>query len=59
MITSRSRTRLRSHPCSWLGGGDGGDRSLMSADGYHRICASYHLDEDTDIRFDGGQRCDA
>lgn len=23
--------------------------SLTVADGYHRICASYHLDEDTDI----------
>ena len=22
---------------------------LLVADGYHRICASYHLDEDTDI----------
>jgi hypothetical protein len=25
------------------------DVSLTVADGYHRICASYHLDEDTDI----------
>jgi hypothetical protein len=24
-------------------------RSLVVADGYHRICASYHLDQDTDI----------
>ncbi len=23
--------------------------SLQIADGYHRVCASYHLDEDTDI----------
>jgi hypothetical protein len=23
--------------------------SLLVADGYHRICASYHLDEDADI----------
>jgi hypothetical protein len=22
---------------------------LIVADGYHRICASYHLDENTDI----------
>jgi hypothetical protein len=22
---------------------------LIVADGYHRICASYHLDEDADI----------
>jgi hypothetical protein len=25
------------------------DRSLQIADGYHRVCASYHLNEDTDI----------
>ena len=25
------------------------DRLLTVADGYHRICASYHLDEDADI----------
>jgi hypothetical protein len=24
--------------------------ALIVADGYHRICASYHLDEDADIR---------
>ncbi len=24
-------------------------RSLIVADGYHRICAGYHLDEDADI----------
>ena len=24
-------------------------RPLVVADGYHRTCASYHLDEDTDI----------
>jgi len=23
--------------------------TLIVADGYHRICASYHLDEDADI----------
>jgi len=23
---------------------------LIVADGYHRICASYHLDEDADIQ---------
>jgi hypothetical protein len=26
------------------------DAPLVIADGYHRICASYHLDEDADIR---------
>ena len=26
-----------------------GQRLLTIADGYHRICASYHLDEDADI----------
>jgi hypothetical protein len=25
------------------------DRPLQIADGYHRVCASYHLDENTDI----------
>jgi hypothetical protein len=25
------------------------DSPLIVADGYHRICASYHLDEDADI----------
>jgi hypothetical protein len=25
------------------------DRPLTIADGYHRVCASYHLDEDADI----------
>jgi hypothetical protein len=25
------------------------DRPLQVADGYHRVCASYHLDENTDI----------
>ena len=30
--------------------GDGAiDVPLIVADGYHRICASYHLDEDADI----------
>jgi hypothetical protein len=25
------------------------DRQLQIADGYHRVCASYHVDENTDI----------
>ncbi|HEX3541292.1 MAG TPA: hypothetical protein VHT75_12740 [Acidimicrobiales bacterium] len=29
--------------------GELGQRPLAIADGYHRICASYHLDEDADI----------
>lgn len=29
--------------------GDLGHCNLAVADGYHRICASYHLDEDTEI----------
>jgi hypothetical protein len=29
--------------------GDLGHHDLAVADGYHRICASYHLNEDTDI----------
>jgi len=27
----------------------GGDRPLEIADGYHRVCASYHVDENADI----------
>jgi len=27
----------------------GSDIALTVADGYHRVCASYHLDEDADI----------
>jgi hypothetical protein len=27
----------------------GTGRALVIADGYHRVCASYHLDEDTEI----------
>jgi hypothetical protein len=29
--------------------GDIGDAALTVADGYHRICASYHIDPDSDI----------
>jgi hypothetical protein len=29
--------------------GEVGARQLIIADGYHRICASYHLEEDADI----------
>ena len=29
--------------------GELGQRPLTIADGYHRICASYHVDEDADI----------
>jgi hypothetical protein len=29
--------------------GEMGRHRLVVADGYHRICASYHLDEDTEI----------
>ena len=29
--------------------GEIGRYPLVVADGYHRICASYHLDEDTEI----------
>ena len=27
------------------------DIALQIADGYHRVCASYHLDENTDIPY--------
>ena len=36
-------------PVLLVRGGLEGDRPLTIADGYHRICASYHLDEDADI----------
>ena len=36
-------------PVLLVRGGLGGDRPLTIADGYHRVCASYHLDEDADI----------
>jgi hypothetical protein len=36
-------------PVLLVRGGLDGDRPLTIADGYHRICASYHLDEDADI----------
>jgi len=39
----------RLSPVLLVRGGLGGDRPLTIADGYHRICASYHLDEDADI----------
>jgi hypothetical protein len=26
-------------------------QALQIADGYHRVCASYHIDENTDIPF--------
>ncbi len=35
--------------CVFLVRGELGQRSLTIADGYHRVCASYHLDEDADI----------
>lgn len=36
-------------PLLLVRGHAGSDVALTVADGYHRICASYHLDEDTDI----------
>ena len=36
-------------PVLLVRGGVGSDIPLTIADGYHRICASYHLDEDADI----------
>jgi hypothetical protein len=36
-------------PVLLVRGGLGGDRPLTIADGYHRICASYHINEDEDI----------
>ena len=36
-------------PVLLVRGDAGAGRALIVADGYHRICASYHLDEDADI----------
>jgi len=36
-------------PVLLVRGGLGDDVALTVADGYHRICASHHLDEDADI----------
>ncbi len=39
----------RLSPVLLVRGALGSDVSMTVADGYHRICASYHLDEDEDI----------
>jgi hypothetical protein len=36
-------------PILLIGGDIGTGRALQIADGYHRVCASYHVNEDTDI----------
>jgi hypothetical protein len=36
-------------PILMLRGQFASDVALQIADGYHRVCASYHVDEDTDI----------
>jgi hypothetical protein len=36
-------------PILLLRGQFGADIALQIADGYHRVCASYHVDENTDI----------
>lgn len=36
-------------PVLLVRGGIGRGLPLVIADGYHRVCASHHLDEDTDI----------
>jgi hypothetical protein len=36
-------------PILLLRGAFGSDVALQIADGYHRVCASYHVDENTDI----------
>jgi hypothetical protein len=43
------RTGERLSPVLLVRGALGSDVSMTVADGYHRICASYHLDEDADI----------
>ena len=36
-------------PVLLVGGDIGTGRARQIVDGYHRVCASYHVDEDTDI----------
>jgi hypothetical protein len=36
-------------PILLIGGDISTGRALQIADGYHRVCASYHLNEDTEI----------
>ena len=36
-------------PILLIGGDIGTGRALQIADGYHRVCASYYTDENTDI----------
>jgi len=36
-------------PILLIGGDIGTGRALQIADGYHRVCASYHVSEDTEI----------
>lgn len=36
-------------PILLVGGDIGTGRAVQIADGYHRVCASYHVNEDTDI----------
>jgi hypothetical protein len=36
-------------PVLLVGGDLATGRALQIADGYHRVCASYHTDEDTDV----------
>jgi hypothetical protein len=45
----RVRTGERLSPVLLVRGALGSDVPMTVADGYHRICASYHLDEDADI----------
>jgi len=51
-LTKVNRGQLLSPVLLVRGQTDAGPRiagELLIADGYHRVCASYHLDEDTDI----------
>lgn len=43
------KRKERLSPVLLVRGGLDHDRLLTVADGYHRICVSYHLDEDADI----------
>ncbi|HEX4865184.1 MAG TPA: hypothetical protein VFV02_14030 [Acidimicrobiales bacterium] len=46
---SKIKSGQRLSPVLLVRGEGGSDVPLTVADGYHRICASYHTDEDADI----------
>ena len=48
-IWRRSKKASSCHRFWWSAETSASDVALQIADGYHRVCASYHTDENTDI----------